>query len=118
MAITTYYTFTGIDSSNGSPTGIKPVNATIAYSNVNNSTSVFPSKSVYQELDADPCHKNEIIIGYERSISDDLALVIRGTYRLVRVIFQMILICLVVTEIHSINSKVAILHQRKTSLAL
>jgi outer membrane receptor for ferrienterochelin and colicin len=78
---TTYYTFTGIDAADGVPIGLDPVNGTTADSNINNSTSVFPSKSVYQEPDADPFHKNEFIIGYERSLSDDLALAIRGTYR-------------------------------------
>lgn len=78
---TTYYTFTGIDSANGAPTGISPVNGSVANSTVNNSTSVFPTKGVYQEPDAEPFHKNEVIIGYERALTDDLAMAIRGTYR-------------------------------------
>ncbi len=79
--VSTYYSFTGIDSATGSPTGLAPLTGDPATSFTVGSVAVAPSKEVFQAEEADPFSKEEIIVGYETQLSDDYSLAVRGTYR-------------------------------------
>ncbi len=78
---TAYYTFTGIDTATGSPTGIQPITGNLADSTSTSSPSVAPSNAVFQAEEADPFAKAELIVGYEQVLTDSLSLALRGTYR-------------------------------------
>ncbi|MEW6992215.1 TonB-dependent receptor [Colwelliaceae bacterium 6441] len=80
---TTHYTFTGINSADGSPSGATPVNGTEANSQVVNSTPQPPTKKTFQAQEADPFSKIEYIIGYEGMIDDEYSIRVKGTYRYV-----------------------------------
>jgi hypothetical protein len=73
--ITTYSTFTGTDSSNGTPTGLSTIGQAV------NSIANIPAKAIFQTEEADPFSRDEWIIGYETSLSDDLTVSVRGIYR-------------------------------------
>lgn len=78
---TTYYYFDGIDGATGVPQGISPVNGNESNSQTTSSVSIVPTKPVFQSQEADPFARQELIIGFEQSINDDLAFSLRGTYR-------------------------------------
>lgn len=78
---TTYYYFDGIDPNSGVPQGLDPVNGSAANSQTTSSVSVVPTKPVFQSQEADPFARQELIVGFEQSINDDLAFSLRGTYR-------------------------------------
>ncbi|NQZ10621.1 MAG: TonB-dependent receptor [Algicola sp.] len=73
--VRTYYTFTGIDGTNGTPTGLSSVGQVV------NSISAIPSKPLFQSEEADPFSRDEYIIGYETALTDDLTVSVRGIYR-------------------------------------
>lgn len=79
--VTTYYTFTGINSADGTPTGISPVSG--ANSSIVNGVGAVPSKDIFQAQEADPFSKIEYILGYETMLSDEYTLSLKGTYRYV-----------------------------------
>lgn len=72
---TSYYTFTGIDSTNGTPTGLNLLGTNVS------SVPVVPTKDTFQAIEADPFARDEYILGYETSLNDDLTLAVRATYR-------------------------------------
>ncbi|GAB3020222.1 TonB-dependent receptor [Bowmanella dokdonensis] len=78
---TTYYTFTGIDSSTGAPTGISPVTGSAVSSTVTNSVATIPQQPIFQAQEADPFAKDELIVGYERVLTEELSMSVRGTFR-------------------------------------
>ncbi|MCP1339976.1 TonB-dependent receptor [Idiomarina sp. M1R2S28] len=78
---TTYYYFDSIDEASGVPQGLEPVNGTAENSRITSSVPIAPTKPVYQAQEADPFAREEIILGFEQSLSDDLAFSLRGTYR-------------------------------------
>ncbi len=81
---TTYYYFTGFDTTTGAPTGARPVNGSVANSQVVNSVSTaMPSVALFQAQEAEPFYKEEWVLGYETQLSDDYSASIRGTYRFV-----------------------------------
>ncbi|MET1256826.1 TonB-dependent receptor [Aliikangiella maris] len=69
---TTYYTFTGIDTNDGSPTGLTPINGDLAASTAVNSLPVAPSVATFQSEEAEPFFKEEFILGYERQLDEGL----------------------------------------------
>ncbi|WP_102796311.1 TonB-dependent receptor [Bowmanella denitrificans] len=75
---TTYYTFTGSDST-GAATGLTPING--GNSTVVNSTPNPAVTDTFQAQEAEPFSKDEYIIGYETQISDNLSASVRGIYR-------------------------------------
>ena len=77
---TTFYTFTGNDST-GAPTGISPIAGTLANSTNVNSVPSATNTDLFQSAEADPFYKEEWIIGYERQITEDMSVSIRGVYR-------------------------------------
>ena len=76
-----YYTFTGIDPSNGAPTGLVPVNGAVDNSRVVNSFPVELRKEAFQAEEAEPFAKDELIIGYERQLTEELTGSVRGIFR-------------------------------------
>lgn len=81
--VTTYYTFDGINSADGTPTGISPVNGDAASSSIINGVGAVPGKDVFQAQEADPFSKVEYILGYETMLNDEYTLLVKGTYRYV-----------------------------------
>jgi len=84
--ITTAYTFTGIDSSSGVPTGLSPLADTIGSGGLLNSQQIsgaptIPEKDLFQAQEADPFSKDELIIGYEKVLDDQYTIGVKGTYR-------------------------------------
>jgi len=80
---TTHYTFSGINSADGTPTGASPVNGSEANSQVVNSTPQPPTKATFQAQEADPFSKIEYIVGYEGMLNDEYSVLVKGTYRYV-----------------------------------
>jgi len=78
---TTYYYFDSIDGSTGVPQGLDPVNGSVENSQTVSSVSTPPTKPVFQSQEADPFAREELIVGFEQSLNDDLAFSLRGTYR-------------------------------------
>lgn len=78
---TTNYTYTGVDSSTGSPTGLTPITGNLATSTNVNSIPIVPEKDIFQTKEADPFARDEYILGYERVLTDDLSVSVRGIYR-------------------------------------
>jgi hypothetical protein len=79
--VTSYYSFTGIDGTNGTPTGIQPISGDLSSSQNISSIPVVPTKDIFQTQEADPFARDEWIIGYETSVTDDLTVSVRGIYR-------------------------------------
>lgn len=84
--ITTAYTFTGVDSSTGAPTGLAPLaetlgGGTIADSQQVSGTPVVPEKGIFQAQEADPFSKDEYIVGYEQILNENYTLGLKGTFR-------------------------------------
>lgn len=75
---TTYYTFTGSDST-GAATGLTPIAG--ANSTVVNSVPNPAVQATFQSEEADPFAKDEYIIGYETTFTDQLSGSVRGIYR-------------------------------------
>ncbi|MEP1869830.1 MAG: carboxypeptidase regulatory-like domain-containing protein [Paraglaciecola sp.] len=78
--ITTYYTFTGSDST-GAATGLSPIAGTDANSQVVNSVPNPATQDTFQAEEAEPFSKDEYIVGYETQITEDLSVSLRGIYR-------------------------------------
>ncbi|MDZ7868469.1 MAG: TonB-dependent receptor [Rheinheimera sp.] len=78
---TTYYTFTGVNASNGAPTGLTPVNGSPENSRIVNSFPVELRKEAFQAEEAEPFAKDELILGYETQINEDLTGSVRGIFR-------------------------------------
>lgn len=78
---TAYYTFTGIDSATGAPTGIQPITGDLTSSTSISSPPIAPDIEVFQAEEADPFSKEELIVGYERELNENYSLSLRGTYR-------------------------------------
>ncbi|WP_193161744.1 TonB-dependent receptor [Microbulbifer hainanensis] len=78
---TTFYTFDGIDPATGIPTGIDPVNGTVANSSYTSSVSAIPEKDIFQAQEADPFARDEFILGFETAVNDNLLVGVRGIYR-------------------------------------
>jgi hypothetical protein len=72
---TSFYTFTGINSTNGTPTGLNLLGTNVS------SVPVVPTKDTFQAQEADPFARDEYILGYDTSLNDDLTLSVRATYR-------------------------------------
>lgn len=79
--VTTFYTFNGIDPETGIPTGINPVNGTEANSSFVSSVSTIPEKDIFQAQEADPFARDELILGFETAVNDNLLVGVRGIYR-------------------------------------
>lgn len=79
--VTSYYTFTGVDSTTGAPTGIQPISGDLAGSQAVSSVPIIPEKDVFQTQEADPFARDEYIIGYERVLTEDLSMSVKGIYR-------------------------------------
>ncbi|MBU0912455.1 MAG: TonB-dependent receptor [Gammaproteobacteria bacterium] len=75
---TTYYTFTGSDST-GAATGLTPIAG--ANSTVVNSVPNPAVQATFQAEEADPFAKDEYIIGYETTFNDQLSGSVRGIFR-------------------------------------
>ncbi|MGB5409946.1 MAG: carboxypeptidase regulatory-like domain-containing protein [Woeseiaceae bacterium] len=67
---TTYYLYTGVDSTDGQPTGITPINGSLPGSTIVNSASAPPTKDQFQAQEADAFFKEEFILGYERELGE------------------------------------------------
>ncbi|WP_444996899.1 TonB-dependent receptor [Aliikangiella sp. IMCC44359] len=78
---TTYYTFTGIDATDGSPTGIAPINGSVSGSTAVNSAPVAPSVATFQAEEAEPFFKEEFILGYERELAEGYTGSVRYVFR-------------------------------------
>lgn len=79
--VTTYYTFSGVDPVTGAPTGIDPVNGDIDSSSYVSSVSTIPEKDIFQAQEADPFARDELILGYETSVTSNMRVGVRGVYR-------------------------------------
>lgn len=84
--VTTAYTFTGVDSTTGVPTGLSPLaetlgGGTLADSQQISGTPVVPEKGIFQAQEADPFSKDEFIVGYEQLINENYTLGLKGTFR-------------------------------------
>ena len=75
---TTYYTFSGSDSITSAPTGLSPIagnNSTVVNSVPNPAT-----QATFQSEEAEPFSKDELILGYQHQMTDDLV----GSVRFIR----------------------------------
>ncbi|GIU07123.1 Oar protein [Shewanella sp. c952] len=79
--ITTAYSFAGIDSANGTPTGINPLAGNQADSQQVSGVPTIPEKGIFQAQEAEPFSKDEFIIGYDQILNDEYTFGIKGTYR-------------------------------------
>ena len=68
--VTTYYFYTGVDSTNGAPTGFTPISGDLNTSTVVNRVAKAATIDQFQAAEADPFHKEEFILGYERVLSE------------------------------------------------
>lgn len=69
---TTYYTYSGVNEADGTPTGLVPLGGSLDENNpVVNSASAPPTKAQFQAAEADAFYKDEFIIGYEKYLSDE-----------------------------------------------
>jgi hypothetical protein len=75
---TTYYTFTGHDST-GAPTGLTPING--SNSTVVNSVPNPTIQEVFQSEEAEPFAKDEYILGYQQQLTDTTTASVKGIYR-------------------------------------
>lgn len=78
---TAFYTFTGVNPANGAPTGLVPVNGTVDNSRVVNSYPTELRKEAFQAEEAEPFAKDELIVGYERQLTEELTGSVRGIFR-------------------------------------
>ena len=79
---TTYYTYTGVDATDGTPTGVQPLGGgSLEDSTVNNSAGPPPTQSQFQAAEADAFYKDEFIIGYEQFLSDENTVSVRFVSR-------------------------------------
>ncbi|NCP66530.1 MAG: TonB-dependent receptor [Paraglaciecola sp.] len=78
--ITTYYTFTGSDST-GAATGLSPITGNLASSQVINSVPNPAIQEAFQSEEAEPFSKDEWILGYETQLTDDFSMTVRGIFR-------------------------------------
>lgn len=76
---TTHYTFSGFDDT-GAPTGINPIAGSAANSTVVNSVPNPATQATFQAEEADPFSKDELIIGYQKQLNDDIV----GSVRFIR----------------------------------
>jgi hypothetical protein len=84
--ITTAYTFSGVDGTTGAPTGLQPLADTLGGGGLPNSQQVsgvptVPEKDIFQAQEADPFSKDEFIVGYQKVLSDQYTIGLKGTYR-------------------------------------
>ncbi|MDF2176690.1 TonB-dependent receptor [Aliiglaciecola sp. CAU 1673] len=75
---TTYYTFSGSDST-GAPTGLTPI--AVGNSTVVNSVPNPVVQDIFLSEEAEPFSKDELILGYEQQLNDDMAVSVRGIRR-------------------------------------
>lgn len=68
---TLYSTFTGIDPTDGTPTGTAPITGNATTSTSVNSSAFVTTVPTFQAAEADPFYKEELILGYERSLGDN-----------------------------------------------
>jgi hypothetical protein len=78
--VTTHYTFTGSDAT-GSPTGTSPITGDQSSSSAVNSVNTIPQKDIFVAQEADPFARDEYILGYETTLTEDLSVSVRGIYR-------------------------------------
>lgn len=88
---TTAYTFSGVDGTTGSPTGLAPLADSadinngasngVANSRQISGTPTVPEQDIFQAKEADPFSKDEYIIGYEQILNDEYTIGFKGTYR-------------------------------------
>lgn len=78
--ITSYYTFTGSDST-GAATGLAPVSGNLSSSQVVNSVPNPATQDTFQAEEADPFSKDEYILGFETQFNDDFSGSVRGIFR-------------------------------------
>jgi hypothetical protein len=68
---TTYYTYTGVNTTDGTPTGLTPLGGQLDANNpVVNSAGAPPTKAQFQAAEADAFYKDELILGYERYLEN------------------------------------------------
>ncbi|ENN99402.1 MULTISPECIES: TonB-dependent receptor [Pseudoalteromonas] len=84
--ITTAYTYTGVDSQTGAPTGLTPLADTLGNGGIQNSQQVsgvpvIPEKDIFQAQEADPFSKDEYIIGIQQALNDEYTVGVKGIYR-------------------------------------
>jgi hypothetical protein len=77
---TTYYFFTGSDST-GAATGLTPVSGSVAASQIVNSVPNPATKDTFQAEEAEPFSKDEYILGFETQFSDEFSGSVRGIFR-------------------------------------
>jgi hypothetical protein len=79
---TAYYTYAGVDATDGTATGLVPLGGgSIEDSTVVNSLGTPPTQSQFQAAEADAFYKDEFIIGYEKYLSDEDSFSIRYVNR-------------------------------------
>ncbi|MCS6120535.1 TonB-dependent receptor [Shewanella baltica] len=75
---TTFYTFTGHDNT-GAPTGLNPIAG--ANSTVVNSVPTPAIQETFQSEEAEPFSKDEYILGYQKQVTEEMVMSVRGIYR-------------------------------------
>jgi hypothetical protein len=79
---TTYYTYTGVSTTDGTPTGLAPLGGgALIDSTVVNSAGDPPTQAQFQAAEADAFYKDEFIIGYEKYLSDENSISVRFVNR-------------------------------------
>jgi hypothetical protein len=74
---TVYQTFTGVNAADGTPTGTVPITGDLDESTQINSFVGQVGLDVFQSQGADPFYKEELILGYERTLNDEYSLGLR-----------------------------------------
>jgi len=75
---TAYFEYTGVSSTDGTPTGQTPLGGGSQQdSTVVNSAGAPPTQAQFQAAEADAFYKDEFIIGYEKYLSDENSMAVR-----------------------------------------
>ncbi|MCJ0825741.1 TonB-dependent receptor [Luteimonas sp. 50] len=75
-----YYTYTGVATDGtGAPTGIAPIPGTFRY--LNNEFGVGKNPATIASSTLDPMYQDEYILGFQKQLTDNVSLGVRGIYR-------------------------------------
>jgi len=74
-----YYTYTGVDPDTGAPTGLTAIPDTFRY--LNNEFGVAKNPETIASTTLDPMYQDEYILGFQKQLTDELSLGVRGIYR-------------------------------------
>ncbi|MGO4551432.1 TonB-dependent receptor [Lysobacter sp. 2RAF19] len=73
-----FFTYTGVDPTTGAPTGLDPISE-VSY--LNNEFGTPKNPNAVTSGDLKPMYQDEYILGFQKQLTDDISLGVRGIYR-------------------------------------